>query len=157
MESRVSALKKSWADVEKALLPLVEDYRREVHKHLALTKSQCMDIIGKYREDETKELKEKYKSERAGLILAFRKHFREYDLSEAAIFERFNREVVDTVSEMNVLWGPSRPKFITQGIDELEHIQDEALTSGYADVTSNMYALNVTNDDKSRMGLRDTS
>jgi len=147
MEARVRSLKASWADVESVLLPLVEDYRREVYKHLALTKSQCMNIIGKYRENETAELRSKYTSERAGLINAFRRHFREYDLSEAAIFERFNREVLDTVAEMNLLWGPSRPKFITQGITELDNIVNESLVSGYADVTSNMYTLNTTNDD----------
>eukprot|EP01032_Pedospumella_encystans_P014699 gene14700-16862_t len=157
MENRVLALQNSWKKVEDILLPLVEDYRREVYKHLALTKSQCMNIIGKYRENESFELKERYKSERAGLILAFRTHFREYDLSEAAIFERFNKEVLDTVGEMNTLWGPSRPKFITQGLSELDHIVQESITSGYSDVCSNMYALNTTNDDytMSRMEICD--
>lgn len=147
MEARVASLKASWLEVEKVLLPLVEDYRREVYKHLLLTKSQCMAIIGKYRENESAELRNKYASERAGLIAAFRRHFREYDLSEAAIFERFNREVVDTVAEMNLLWGPSRPKFIAQGMQEIDNICAESLASGYADVSSNMYALGVTNDD----------
>jgi hypothetical protein len=158
MEARVAALRASWAEVERVLLPLVEDYRKEVYKHLALTKSQCMAVIGKYRETEASELRDQYATQRAGLIAAFRKHFRDYDLSEAAIFERFNREVVDTVSEMNLLWGPSRPKFIAQGLQEIDNILTEALASGYADVTANMYALNVTNDDNTmqRMEVVDT-
>lgn len=160
METRVKKLESSWAEVEKALHPLVDDYEKELLKQLSITKTNCMDLIAKYRETESSELKAKYISERKGLIASFRKHFREYDLSEAAIFERFNKEVMDTVEEMNVLWGPSRPKFIAQGMKELAAITEEAMTAGVSDVLSNIHAdprISTANGSTSSSGNDDTT
>ena len=165
MEGRVRALKDSWAQLNMALQPLIDDYEREVFKQLRLTNTQCVDVIAHYREDELRDLKRKYTIERAELVQAFRKHFREYDLSEAAIFEKFNKEVLDTVEEMNHLWGPSRPKFITQGLQQLEKVRDEALSTAYADMANHMHTLtgstsskHSNNDDVqlTRMELVDT-
>jgi len=158
MRNRLIALRTTWAEEEKIFGPLLVDYKKEVFKHLSATKAICMDIIGKYRENELKELKDKYTRERAALIAAFRMHFRDYDLSEASIFERFNREVIDTVNEMNLLWGPSRPQFITVGLQELDNIVIEAINAGTRDVSSTMFSFtNKVNDDDSasRMEVTD--
>ncbi|KAJ1392696.1 hypothetical protein B484DRAFT_408417 [Ochromonadaceae sp. CCMP2298] len=79
MEARVKGLQRCWGEVEAILQPLVDDYRRyrtKLYKHLKLTKAQCMDVIGKYREREARDLEEKYRDEREGLIGSFRQHFR---------------------------------------------------------------------------------
>ena len=158
MRNRLTLLRSTWAEEEKVFGPLLVDYKKEVFKHLSATKAICMDIIGKYRENELKELNDKYSRERAALIEAFRKHFRDYDLSEASIFERFNREVIDTVTEMNLLWGPSRPQFITAGLQELDNIVAEAINAGTRDVSSTMFSFTekVNDDDTaSRMEITD--
>lgn len=48
---------------------------------------------------------DKHKDERRGLIADFREHFREYDLQEEQIFDRFNADVQDTIKEKNKLYG----------------------------------------------------
>lgn len=157
METRIKSLEQSWNEVESVVMPLVDDYEREMHKQLRLMKAICMDLVGRYRDSEINALSVKYKKERTGLVTSFRKHFREYDLSEAAIFERFNREIVDTVKEMNALWGPSRPKFIVNNLLELERIPSEAMRESYADIQSTMHVDVKINDEVSlsRMEIAD--
>ncbi|KAJ1439299.1 hypothetical protein B484DRAFT_427770 [Ochromonadaceae sp. CCMP2298] len=41
---------------------------------------------------------------------------------------------------MNLLWGPSKPRFIAQGLAELDNIVSESLRSGADDVVANMHA-----------------
>lgn len=116
-----------WSDVDRTLMPLVDDYQQEMLKQLAVTRSKCIEMINVYRDLETKSLQgrqaissllcchadltrpssspDKHKDERRGLIADFREHFREYDLQEEQIFARFNADVQDTVREKNKLYG----------------------------------------------------
>lgn len=79
-------------------------------------------MINAYQEKQSKLLTEKYTSERKGLIADFRQHFRDYNLSEESIFAQFNKDIEDTVAEKNILFGPSKPKFITNSLADIEEV-----------------------------------
>jgi hypothetical protein len=93
---------------------LINDFKNEIFNLLGAMKVQCLTTIGEYEQTECAQLQHEFSEERKLLIASFRKHFTEYDLSEAAIFDRFNMEVRMAVAEMKSMYGVSRPTFITQ-------------------------------------------
>ncbi len=146
MEKKVQKIQANWDEVAKVAFSLVDDYEFQVLKQLQSMNFQCLDYIHSYRDHEMQALQKMYKIERELLILSFRKHFRDYDLSEAAIFEKFDREVHATVNDMITLWGPSRPKFIKNGLRELQNIATESLLSSQQDIHQQMFVRNINDD-----------
>lgn len=128
LEYYVDQVKMSWSQLENLLFPMVDEYEQEIKKQLFLVRSKIMEEINSYRDTEIRSIFQEYSQQRKFLILSFRKHFREYDLSELSIFERFNQDVYQTLQEMIRLWGPSKPRFIHQPIKELALISKESLT-----------------------------
>eukprot|EP01038_Epipyxis_sp_PR26KG_P008891 gene8891-11991_t len=147
MIAKTDTVRIGWVECENMLAPLVVDYEKQVLQQLKLMQSKAIEMIGVYNEREMKSLKKKYASERSGLIYAFRKHFTEYDLAEAMIFDSYNREIIDTVNEMNRMWGPSRPKFIVNGLFEIDCLAKESLDLSNSDIVSNMHSHKSVNDE----------
>lgn len=146
MDKRIKVIESLWKEVENVVYPLVADYEYEVMKQLHYLHAMALEYIHKYREGECLMIQKQHKEERKALVLAFRKHFREYDLHEASIFERFDAEVNQTVQEMVTLWGPSRPKFIKHALKELESIATESLLSSQQDIHQQMFVRDINDD-----------
>jgi hypothetical protein len=157
MEQKNAHIQSLWKDLEHVIFPLIADYEKEITKQLSLMNSKGIDMINQYLELELISVDEKYKKERVLLIHSFRKHFREYDLNELVIFERFNSEVTNVVQEMIRLWGPSRPRFIMGPLKELQIIIKDSLTTSYRDIKQSSLIRNELNDTitMSRMELID--
>jgi hypothetical protein len=146
MEKKVKKIEDNWNEVSQVVFSLVDDYEYQVLKQLQSMNFQCLDFIHNYRDHEMQALEQLYQTERDQLIFSFRKHFRDYDLCEAAIFEKFDLEVHNTVSDMITLWGPSRPKFIKNGLKELQNIATESLLSSQQDIHQQMFVRNINDD-----------
>jgi hypothetical protein len=157
MEKKIEQIRNRWKNVETILYPLIHDYEKEVHKQLSLMNVKAIEMINVYCENELISINGKYQKERILLIGSFRKHFREYDLNELTIFEQFNHDVTTVVQEMIRLWGPSRPKFITSALKELQNLTKESLTSSYRDIKQSSLMRSDLNDIfiLSRMELAD--
>jgi len=134
LETYVRKVSTTWDELEQVLFPFVDEYEQEIKKQLFLVKSKVIDEINRYRDQEIKSIYEEYTQQRAFLILSFRKHFREYDLSELSIFERFNQDVYQSLQDMIRLWGPSKPKFIHQPLKEMAQIANNSLLFSTQDI-----------------------
>ena len=101
MCSEIDAVRTGWNELEKRLVELLMDFKNEAFTLLGSMKLQCVEAVGVYHQHESNCLSsDEYRAERIKLIATFRHHFTQYDLSEAAIFDRFNKEVNATVGEM---------------------------------------------------------
>ena len=56
MVGRVALVESGWSDVDRTLMPLVDDYQQEMLKQLAVTRSKCVEMINVYRDLEIKSL-----------------------------------------------------------------------------------------------------
>lgn len=56
MVGRVTLVESGWSDVDRTLMPLVDDYQQEMLKQLAVTRSKCIEMINVYRDLEIKSL-----------------------------------------------------------------------------------------------------
>jgi hypothetical protein len=56
MVGRVALVESGWADVDRTLMPLVDDYQQEMLKQLAVSRSKCIEMINVYRDLEIKSL-----------------------------------------------------------------------------------------------------
>jgi hypothetical protein len=156
MEEKVAKIDAQWQEINAIMQPLVSDYEREMLKELYHMNTHALELIHVYKEHESKALSEQFTQERRELILAFRKHFREYDLSEAAIFERYNVEINRTVADMLQLWGPSKPKFITQSLREFRALAQESLHATQQDVRKQMFVRDLNDETTcARMAIAD--
>lgn len=146
LELKKDNFSKKWVVVQDLLLVLIDDYEKEMQKVLSNLHVQALHAVNMYLHNETSYLRKVYASERDLLIKAFRKHFREYDLCEAAIFERFNSEIHAIVEEMGILFGPSKPSFIVNTLAEAQNIVSDSLETSLEDIMRNQYCNNQLND-----------
>lgn len=147
MAGRVNTLMHGWEEVEEVLLPMIANFKNEAMEHLSIMKTKCMDNISAFREEETSSFNKAYRKERSQLIQSFRSHFKDYDLSESFIFEKYNIEVLKTVGEIKATWGPSRPKFITDAIAGIDRVASESMKQGSHSVALTIQGNASDNDD----------
>eukprot|EP00981_Chlorochromonas_danica_P005459 scaffold1091_cov164-Ochromonas_danica.AAC.82 len=147
LEKKKDKLAAKWQEVKGIIVVLIEDYEKEMQKVLSTLHVQALHHINMYLHEQQLSIKTIYAKERALLILAFRKHFREYDLCEAAIFERFNREIQAIVEEVVMLFGPARPPFITKTLKEYHTIMVDSYDSSFDDIVRHQSFLNNQRDD----------
>jgi len=153
MLNRIEATSLGWKELEVRLGSLLNNFKNEAFTLLGAMKVQCIEAVHVYDQTETNDLNKEFRIERKALIAAFRKHFKEFDLSEAAIFDRFNAEVRATVAEMRVMFGTSRPAYITAAINELEALHRNALEETYQDIANRTQDQHTDGDDLEAMRL----
>jgi glucan-binding YG repeat protein len=147
MCGRLASAEMGWKELKVRLQALLDNFRNEAFTLLGAMKVQCIEAVNVYDQTESIALSREYRSERAALIAAFRKHFTEYDLSEAAIFERFNVEVRATVAEMRTMFGASKPDFISAAAEDLLRTQKEAVSLTHKDIKENLSEQFTDRDD----------
>ncbi len=149
MVARVNTLIKGWDDLEERIHPLIANFNNEAFEHLKIMKTKCMEKIEHFRDQETNKFDIAYAKERKKLMKSFRDHFRNYDLSEAFIFERYNIEVIKTVQDARAHWGPSKPEFIMSAVDTVRDVALDTIKYGKESVFQSVKnnSINGVNDN----------
>jgi hypothetical protein len=134
MENKISHFVQGWKDLENVLSPLIGNFKLEAARMLNELRSKARSNIEVFRDFEVKKLNAEMIQQRALLMNAYRGHFRTYDLSETAIFYRYNVEIKETVTEIRQLWGPTPSTWIRNAMHDIDdmHLQSIMVSSAEA-------------------------
>ena len=147
MQEKIEGLENGWKEVEELLYPLINTFEKNIEYKIGVLKANCIEGIGEFREKETRDLAREHAKQRRTLVEAFREHFTTYNLGEAAIFENFNYEVKDTAIEIKSMWGPTRPGFLKQAMNDMSHLVMESTSRSCKDVYATAFDHHSCTDD----------